>query len=519
MLKPTALNNFFSVRAGRCLAAVFLLALAAGCVSAPGRRVDAGPLYRAGDDVHGTATAQALGPLVECQASDDGMTFSAVRPFWSRVTDAEKERAISDFLWPLGMDKTYRGERDWRYFPAFGHDFDVGQSPSRHRWTLFPLLFGGRSLQGDAYFAVFPLGGILREFLGRDRIVFVLFPLYAYYELDAIRSHNVLWPIYSRTVGPDVDRLRVWPFYGYSYNRDRWTKRFVMWPFWTSVQYHYPDQKGGGFVLFPLYGKVDVGERHSRMLLPPFFKVEWVGDDHLAWNSPWPFVQYSRGSVDKLYLWPLYGRKAMEHERQWFALWPLVSGRRSELPKQTVNHFRAIPLVYYESRYERRPAGDANDGAAGTGNDKALSRYFKLWPLISYRREADHSLLRTLALWPLKHTPGIERNWAPLWSLYTRERAGDACESELLWGLYRHRRTATQRDVSVFPLLQMHRDEAGATRSWSLLYGLAGMERKGADRTWRLLYLLRFGSRTAGKAVLEQAGRDARTGTTGMDEP
>jgi len=71
----------------------------------------------------------------------------------------------------------------------------------------------------------------------------------------------------------------------------------------------------------------------------------------------------------------------------------------------------------------------------------------------------------------------------------------------------------------VFPLLQAHRDEAGATRSWSLLYGLAGMERKGADRTWRLLYFLRFGSRTAGKAVLDQAGRDATTGTTGMDEP
>jgi len=512
-------SSVISVRAGRCLAAVFLLALVAGCVSVPGRRVDAGPLYRAGPDVHGTATMRVLGPLVERQSSGDGMTFSAVRPFWSRVADPDRDRAVSDFLWPLGMDKTYRGERDWRYFPAFGHDFDVGQSRSRHRWTVFPLLFGGRSLQDQPYFAVFPLGGTLHEFLGRDRIVFVLFPLYAYNQMDATRSHSVLWPIFSRTVGPEIYRWRVWPFYGYSYNQDRWTKRFVMWPLWTSVQYHFPDQPGSGFVLFPLYGRVDVGERHSRMLLPPFFKYEWAGDHHRAWNAPWPFVQYSRGSVDKLYFWPLYGRKALAHERQWFALWPLVSGQRSEQPKQIVNHFRALPLVYYESTYERLPAGEAGDDAVRVERKKALARYFKLWPLFSYRREADHSLLRTLALWPLKHTPGIERNWAPLWSLYTRERAGDVRESELLWGLYRQRRTATQRDVSVFPLLRTHRDHTCASRSWSLLYGLVGMEKKGEQRTWRLLYILRIGGRASNQAAPETAGDKASTGTQGMEEP
>lgn len=507
-----------SVLASRLLAMLLLITAASGCVSVPGRRVDAGPLYRAGTDVRGTATARVLGPLVERQSSDDGMTFTAVRPFWSRVTDVERDRSVSDFLWPLGMDKIYRGERDWRLFPAFGHDFDVEQPRSRHRWAVFPLLFGGRSLQDQPYFAVFPLGGKLYEFLGSDRIVFVLFPLYAFNEMDEMRSHSVLWPIFSSTVGPGVDRLRVWPFYGYSYNQDRWTKRFVMWPFWTSVQYHYPDQPGSGFILFPLYGKLDVGDRHSRMLLPPLFKVEWAGGGHRAWNAPWPFVQYSRGSVDKLYLWPLYGRKAMEHERQWFALWPLVSGRRSERPKQTMNHFRAVPLVYYESKYARRPAGEGADGASA-GSDKALSRYFKLWPLFSYRREADHSLLRTLALWPLKHTPGIERNWAPLWSLYTRERAGEVRESELLWGLYRHRRTATQRDVSVFPLLQTHRDKAHETRSWSLLYGLAEMEKTGARRTWRLLYLLRFGRRAGDEAVLDEAGHGTNTAGEGMEEP
>ncbi len=127
--------------------------------------------------------------------------------------------------------------------------------------------------------------------------------------------------------------------------------------------------------------------------------------------------------------------------------------------------------------------------------------------------------MRALALWPLKQTPGIERNWAPLWSLYTRERAGDARDTELLWGIYHHRRTATQRDVSVFPLLRTHRDDAREARSWSLLYGLAGVEKEGVRRTWRLLYFLKFRNRPAGTAALNETGRDAHAGTTGTDVP
>lgn len=489
----------------------------AGCISTPLRSINAGPLYTAEHDLKGTPVVRALGPLFERQQSADGKTFTAVRPFWSKVTDPEKDRSVSDVVWPLGMIKTRQGESDWRFFPAFGHDFDSESSRTRSRWSIFPILFGGRSLQNEAYFAVFPLGGTVREFLGRDMISFVLFPLYVYSEMDNTKSLSVLWPIYSRTKGPGVDRFRVWPFYGISTTFNRWTKRFVMWPFWTSVQYEYPDQKGGGFVLFPFYGRVNVGQRHSRMLLPPLFKREWADDgSHSALNAPWPFFQYSRGATDKLYVWPFFGRKAVENERQWFSVWPFVSGRRTDFPTQTVRRFQAIPLVYYESKHERLPADSEGVRAE---REEAVARYFKLWPLIAYRREADYSLFRTLALWPLKQTPAVERNWAPLWSLYTRERAGKAFYSEFLWGLYRHRRSESSRQLSVFPLLQTAGNTARQATSWSLLYGLAGYEREGLHKTYRLLYFLKFGRDSVSPAITNEGNlqeRDPATGAGGL---
>lgn len=478
-----------------CILAVALC----GCVSPPGPRVDAGPLFTADRDVHGNPGVRVLGPLVERRVAEDGKSFTAVRPFWSRVADPAEDRTVSDVVWPLGMVKTRKGEQDWRLFPAFGHDFDSAAEPSRHRWSVFPVLFGGRTKEGLRYFAVFPLGGTLHEFLGRDRIGFALFPLYAFSTIKDQRTHSVLWPVYSRTKGTGVYRFRVWPFYGISVNEDRWTKRFVLWPFWTSVRYDYPDQKGAGFVLFPLYGRVDVEDRHSRMLLPPFFKYEWAGANHRALNAPWPLIQYSRGNVDKLYLWPFYGRKSVETEQQWFALWPFVSGRRNELPAATVRRFQALPLVFYESRHALLPV--AGDSADRVERDEADARYFKLWPLVSYRRENDVAQFRALALWPLKQTPGIERNWAPLWSLFSRDRAGEVRQTELLWGLYRHRRSGTDRQLSVFPLLQATSSRRIPSRSWTLLYGLAGYEQDGLHREIRLLYFFRFGRRTPVRAV------------------
>ncbi len=293
-------------------------------------RFDVGPIASRDLDVHGCERTRALGPFVEVRRDGDAMRFAAVRPFYSRIEDVPDERSVSDILWPLGMVKTRKGETDWRLLTAFGHDFDSDDSASRHRWSVFPFLFGGEDVNGERYFACFPVGGTLNEFLMRDRIRFALFPLYAYSEQEDNRTHSILWPFISRTKGDDVDRWRIFPLYGYSHNKDRWTKRFVLWPFWTSVKYHYPDQEGSGFMLFPLFGKVDAGDRHSRMILPPFFKWERGEAGHRAVNCPWPFLQYRRGEIDRTYVWPLFGKEAMENERQWFALWPLLGGRRTE---------------------------------------------------------------------------------------------------------------------------------------------------------------------------------------------
>ena len=88
---------------------------------------------------------------------------------------------------------------------------------------------------------------------------------------------------------------------------------------------------------------------------------------------------------------------------------------------------------------------------------------------------------------------GNDNPYAALWTLYSHESCGSVKEDELLWGLFRWRRSAGgPKHLSVFPLFAVDRAAGGAGGSWSLLKGLVGYERAGEKKTFRVLYFLKF---------------------------
>jgi len=480
----------------------------------------------------------------------DGKTFAAVRPFYSRVGDEENRRVLQDFLWPVAMHKDFLGETYWRVLCAFGHDFDNTRPGGRFRFILFPFVYAGRDIHGERYFAVFPVGGKVNEFLGRDTIRFVLFPLYMYSAINDVKTTDVIWPFVSWTTGHDVSRFRVFPLYGQSGKGDVWKKRFVVWPVWTSAHYAYPDgQTGGGFVLWPLFGHARLTDQTSWMFLPPFFRWSWNDKGYRSGNTPWPFVQYSyggKGRAEKLFLWPLWGARSTEAYRSSFFLWPLGSSLDVDRGPYRLHQFSFFPFVFYEKKEARgqrsevrgQPPSPTGYGVPGRSevrgveseladgqeveaqgsntefqvssfesvsntpslhhsitptNPVVTGRYFKLWPLASYLREDDATRIRLLDLWPGKQLSAIERNLAPLWTLYSHVRVGGAGEDEVLWGLFRRSNDGQgRRHLSLFPLFSCDRSAADDSRRWSFLMGLMGYKREGLRKTYRVLYFLSF---------------------------
>lgn len=480
----------------RAVAACLTLALA-GCATSLPNEFDLGALASRGTTVDGRTRTRALGPVFEHSESPDGTTFTAIRPLYNRLDEGARDRTVTECLWPLAMKKDFNRETMWRFLFAYANDFDNTDPESRFRFVVFPVFFTGRDSHGEDYFGIFPLGGKVNEYIGKDKMRFVLFPLYMYAEASGIRSHSVLWPVFARADGGDFFAHRVFPFYGKAVNEGAWTKKFVMWPFWTSVQYHYPKGRGGGFIAFPFFGHVKTLDQEMWTVLPPLF--QWGGGQEGTEKKvtlPYPFFQYRRGVINKFYLWPLYGRKSSPRMTRSFALWPMVRWRTRERREYQVKRIRVVPFLYAETRRDRLESGEAED--------EPYARYVKVWPIGSYRRDRERKTVRALELWPYANVASVRKNFMPFWTLYTRETSGHMVEDEVLWGLFRYRRDGTgNKRVSMPPLYSYSRSADTGASEWSVLCGLASGRTDGLRRTGRLLYFLNLGGERDGAGSTE----------------
>lgn len=479
------------------IAAVTLVAASDARAYSTGKAFDWGPLASRQQDVDGVWRFRAAGPFHERAAASNAWVLSTWRPFYSRVADPAEIRAAQDFLWPLATARALGRQSTWRCLLWFGFNHDLAAAAPRERTWLIPFYFSGRDATGGAYRAIFPFGGTIREFLGRDEISFVLFPIRSTSRLNDLHTSNWIWPIYAQTRGPGVYRFRVFPFYMRSVRDGQFDRRAILWPFWSHVRYDDPRAPGEGYMLWPLWGRVRVTGQDTWWFVPPLFKFA-DSEERTQINAPWPFVQYARskhsGAAEaalfaagrapgyrKLFLWPLWGRKQMEHLDRTFALWPLLWWQTVDRPGALQERFVAAPFWFSEREVT-------------VTNGAIAARRTKLWPLYSYSRRGDASRFRSLALWPFADAAAVERNWAPLWTVVSRQRNGEDCDTEALWGLYRDRVRGPDRSVSVFPLFDAYRQADPPRRGWSLLKGLVGREQCGSHVRWRVLYFLRFGS-------------------------
>ncbi len=426
---------------------------------------------------------EAAGPLLEFADSGTDQRF-AFRPFFSREKDA-RGRSVVDVLWPIASFRSWQGGADWRILTVMGHDHQAADSVGAYRLWALPVFFLGRNRAGEDYGAVFPLGGRIDDWFGRDQVSFVLFPLYARSRLNDLQTVHVLWPLISRTSGKGVEQGRVFPLYGYSRRANAMEHSFILWPIWTRVQDRRPGRSGSGFMLFPIFGHARMEDHETWMWIPPLFR-HTRGKHGTSGACPWPLVQWETGERDKLYVWPLYGRRSSGGDTVSFWAWPFVWKGKTENEGVLRDRFRVFPLYSQESRRVKEDGGP-----------RVSERYVSVWPLVSYDRRESNTMVRMLDLWPFRDTAPIERNLSPWWTLFSRYRTDRGTGGKFLWGLARWSSTQDgKRYRSLFPLVSTKSD-AGESRfhEWDVFKGAVGYRRDASGASYRLLYFLRWRSR------------------------
>lgn len=424
---------------------------------------------------------RAAGPLWESRshgagASDD---FRAFRPFYSYERSVDRERIWTDLLWPLVTHREIEDDVTLRFLLAKYINFDKTNPDSAWRFWLVPLYFQGRSDKGEDYWALFPLYGTIRGFAFQDQVSFQLFPVHFTSSINEVRSEGWFWPLYSRTEGDGVDRLQLFPFYGRSVRDNDYDKRYILWPFYTHAEYGSEQGEGTAWILFPLVGRVQLEAQDGWWILPPLFRFHRGEQQNLIY-APWPFIQMGSGEIDRLYLWPIWGKRQIGNETKYIFAWPLGRWLIHDDQHQRSSLFHLWPFLFWD---------DVSPVQAETPSRS----YRKIWPLFSYARQGDRSRFRMLDLWPGRGLKAVERNWAPLWTIYEHNRQEEQVETEVLWGFFRHRQKGEESTYwSLFPLIDRKVNREENEKEWNLLKGLIGGGREDGHRYMKLFYL-KFG--------------------------
>jgi hypothetical protein len=418
-----------------------------------------------------------LGPFFEIGQGSNGVNMLAVRPLFSRVTDTAERESITDVVWPWSSFHRRDDYFHWWALPAFGKDENVRDPLSRHTFWLLPIYCEGRTRDGKDFAAIFPLGGTICGFLMQDEMNFVLFPLYLDYHSAKQKTTNWLWPLYLREEGPLRDRFQLFPFYCEKIATNE-RSYAVCWPIWNRTVFDYPKLHGTADILFPIYGSVDTDKQKGWMALPPFFsRMEVEGKTQL--RCPWPFYVNSDNADNshKDSFWPIWDQTASTNGHRRTAIWPLWWDSQSDYYGRRETDVTLVPF-YQQTRSEKMV-----EGKFVTDMD-----YVRVWPIFSRYERPEGTRIRFPELTFMREGLGIERNWAPLWSLYVSNSKDDASDHDVLWGLARWGTTCDHTTYGqAGPIFSWAQPQQGAF-GWNFLCGLIGRETDPTTTSWRWLW-------------------------------
>ena len=323
-----------------------------------------------------------------------------------------------------------------------------------------------------------PFYGHIRNRLLLNDVFFVMFPFYAETRKKDVVTDNYVYPFFALRHGDGLTGWQFWPVVGREHKDiTSATNGFgdvSLVPghdtFFALSPIYYDNTAGVGsdnpeksLGVFPFYARLRSPQRDSTTVLWPFFS--WIDDrgkKYHEWQGPWPFVIFTRGEGKHTSrVWPLFSQSHDQRFESDSYLWPLYQyhGYHTE---QLLQERTRVMFYLYENTLEKNLL---------TGAEK---RRVDMWPFFQWHRDAKGSeRLRVLALLEpvLPDQRGIERNWAPLWSLWRADdNATTGCQSRsLLWNLYRSERTPTAKKTSLlFGLFQYNDD--GATEKLRLFY-------------------------------------------------
>ncbi|MEI6208415.1 MAG: hypothetical protein WCP20_16685 [Desulfuromonadales bacterium] len=422
-----------------------------------------------------------LGPIFKRERSG-GTTKTAFRPFFFNVSTPESDD--SDILYPIASTSSGGSDSDTQVMKIYQkHVSRTGTSEERRETMLFPFYISGRSEKHGSYSSFFPLHGDIYERFWRDEYHYTLFPAYSRTVKNGTTTTNWLYPLFSAVSGEKESGFQFWPFFGQAAKEGVYAKRFLLWPFYTSESLGLnSDSPTENRYLLPFYASSASPQRSSNYIPWPLCGVVKDGKGEVIERDIfWPFWMTANGkdSSTRRYL-PFYAESHLKESSSRWLMWPIY--RHERIDSASFRQEKTNLLYFLFNR--------SDESWPESGKDRARSAF---WPLYVWKREDNG--VRTLSVPALIETvvqnDGVERNWAPLWRLFTIQwNAQGNNAASLFWNLYWHEQRGEELAWELSPLIAYSSTAGGS--ELLILKGLFGHS-AGKDTTSITLLWVTFG--------------------------
>jgi len=453
---------------------ITLVALFFSICSLFGSDFSAGPIFDQFPLTIGTGQrTEIAGPFYYNEQNDSEKTW-AFPPFFSRWEDPTIDASEDQSLYPIFSYVRYGNQYRAQFVELFSWAGGENQgNVHAHRVMVFPVYFRQRSSNtNDNYTAVFPIYGRLKNVLFRDEIYFVMFPGYSRTRLRDVVNYNYFYPFVNTRHGNGLSGWQFWPFYGTEHKvltlvTNTWgvetnaghDQSFVMWPV------HFRQNNGIGTddperlrANLPFYASIRSPKRDSTSVLWPFFN--FINDRDRKYReiqTPWPIIEFAHGEgKHATRIFPFYSLAYNDSLLDKFYLWPVYKYDSIYSPPLDERRGRVFFFLYQNTSEKNTETGK-------------FRRRIDLWPFALYAHDFDGSTrLQILALLETftPDSPGINRNWSPLWSIWRSENnpSTGANSQSFLWNLYRRDASPEAKKIScLFGLYQYQANPEGKT--------------------------------------------------------
>lgn len=123
---------------------------------------------------------------------------------------------------------------------------------------------------------------------------------------------------------------------------------------------------------------------------------------------------------------------------------------------------------------------------------KDLSRWHHVWPLVSVVSENGRETVRVPDLMPLKRVGALERNYAPLWTLFQLDSGEDGYSFDFLWGMFGWMNSRDRSRLTVGPFYTRYVDREKDFSESQVFFGMVRTRTSPEKNTCTLFYVFDF---------------------------